>query len=77
MARKKTPSAHTKFNADLSLRLREIRKELFGEHGGPELARRLDPFLDGAEIPSIEGWPHWRASAVVENGDYDHDKHPD
>jgi hypothetical protein len=27
--------------ASLSRRLREIRQELFGEHGGPELARRL------------------------------------
>jgi len=28
--------------ASLSRRLREIRQNLFGEHGGPELARRLD-----------------------------------
>lgn len=28
--------------ASLSRRLREIRQELFGEHGGPELARRLE-----------------------------------
>lgn len=28
--------------ASLSRRLREIRQELFGEHGGPELARRLN-----------------------------------
>lgn len=28
--------------ASLSRRLREIRQELFGEHGGPELARCLD-----------------------------------
>jgi SOS-response transcriptional repressor LexA len=27
--------------AQISSRLREIRQELFGEHGGPELARRL------------------------------------
>jgi hypothetical protein len=27
---------------ELARRLREIRKEIFGEHGGPELARRLD-----------------------------------
>ncbi len=26
----------------LSRRLREIRQEIFGEHGGPELARRLN-----------------------------------
>jgi hypothetical protein len=28
--------------AQISSRLREIRQELFGEHGGPELARRLN-----------------------------------
>jgi hypothetical protein len=28
--------------ASLSRRLREVRQELFGEHGGPELARRLN-----------------------------------
>jgi hypothetical protein len=28
--------------ASLSRRLREIRQDLFGEHGGPELARRLN-----------------------------------
>jgi hypothetical protein len=28
--------------ASLSRRLREIRQELFGDHGGPELARRLN-----------------------------------
>jgi hypothetical protein len=30
------------FKASLSHRLREIRQEVFGEHGGPELARRLN-----------------------------------
>ena len=28
--------------AQISRRLREVRQELFGEHGGPELARRLN-----------------------------------
>ncbi|MBX6314430.1 MAG: helix-turn-helix transcriptional regulator, partial [Isosphaeraceae bacterium] len=41
MARKKTPTVRVNVKAQLSSRLREIRQELFGEHGGPELARRL------------------------------------
>lgn len=41
MARKKTPKVRVNIKASLSRRLREIRQELFGEHGGPELARRL------------------------------------
>jgi len=41
MARKKTPTVRVNVKASLSRRLREIRQELFGEHGGPELARRL------------------------------------
>ena len=41
MARKKTPKVRVNVKAALSRRLREIRQELFGEHGGPELARRL------------------------------------
>ncbi len=41
MARKKTPKIRVNIKAALSRRLREIRQELFGEHGGPELARRL------------------------------------
>lgn len=41
MARKKTPSVRVRVTQSLSQRLREIRQELFGEHGGPELARRL------------------------------------
>ncbi len=41
MARKKTPNVRVTVKASLSRRLREIRQELFGEHGGPELARRL------------------------------------
>ena len=42
VARKKTPKVRVNVKASLSKRLREIRQELFGEHGGPELARRLN-----------------------------------
>ncbi len=42
MARKKTPKFRVNVKAVLSNRLREIRQELYGEHGGPELARCLD-----------------------------------
>src|SRR5262245_19219491 len=41
VARKKTPTALVNVKARLSARLLEVRRELFGEHGGPELARRL------------------------------------
>ena len=42
VARKKTPRIRVSVKASLSRRLREIRQEIFGEHGGPELARRLN-----------------------------------
>jgi hypothetical protein len=42
VARKKTPKVRINVKAALSRRLREIRQDLFGEHGGPELARRLN-----------------------------------
>jgi hypothetical protein len=42
VARKKTPTVRVNVKKQLSDRLREIRHELFGEHGGPELARRLN-----------------------------------
>ena len=42
MARKKTTKVRVNVKASLSRRLREIRQEIFGEHGGPELARRLN-----------------------------------
>jgi len=42
VARKKTPKVRVTVKASLSRRLREIRQEIFGEHGGPELARRLN-----------------------------------
>ena len=41
MARKKTPTVRVNVKAQISGRLREVRQELFGEHGGPELARLL------------------------------------
>jgi hypothetical protein len=42
VARKKTSKTRVNVKASISKRLREIRQELFGEHGGPELARRLN-----------------------------------
>jgi hypothetical protein len=42
MARKKNPKVRVSVNQSLSRRLRQIRQEVFGEHGGPELARRLE-----------------------------------
>jgi hypothetical protein len=42
VARKKTSKIRVNVKASLSRRLREIRQEQFGEHGGPELARRLN-----------------------------------
>jgi SOS-response transcriptional repressor LexA len=42
VARKKTSTSKTVVKDQISGRLRQIRMELFGEHGGPELARRLD-----------------------------------
>jgi hypothetical protein len=41
VARKKTPKLRLSVKASVSRRLREIREEIFGIHGGPELARRL------------------------------------
>jgi Peptidase S24-like len=42
VARKKTPQILVDVKAQVSNRLRDVRAELFGEHGGPELARRLN-----------------------------------
>ncbi len=42
MARKKTSRIRVNVKASISRRLRDVRQELFGEHGGPELARRLN-----------------------------------
>lgn len=41
VARKKTPKTRVNVKALISTRLREVRQDIFGEHGGPELARRL------------------------------------
>lgn len=41
MARKKTPSQTVEVKQAIAERLREIRRELYGDRGGPELARRL------------------------------------
>src|SRR3954463_5654619 len=42
VARKKTPETLVNVKAQVSGRLREVRTEIFGEHGGPELSRRLN-----------------------------------
>lgn len=42
MARKKTTATRVNVKNQLSARLRHVRQEVFGEHGGPELARRLN-----------------------------------
>jgi SOS-response transcriptional repressor LexA len=42
LARKRNSNTKSNVKAQISVRLRQIRLELFGEHGGPELARRLD-----------------------------------
>ncbi len=42
VARKKTSKVRVDLKQLISQRLREVRQERFGEHGGPELARRLD-----------------------------------
>jgi len=42
VARKKTSKIRVNVKASVSRRLREIRQEKFGDHGGPELARRLN-----------------------------------
>lgn len=42
MARKKTSNLRVNVKASISRRLRDVRQELFGEHGGPELARCLN-----------------------------------
>jgi hypothetical protein len=62
-------------SSDLSLRVREIRRELFGENGGPLLAHRLrlpyrtwSQFEAGRTIPAVvilrfieltHANPHW------------------
>jgi len=41
VARKKTSVTRVSVKTLLSGRLKEVRQELFGDHGGPELARRI------------------------------------
>jgi len=41
VARKKTSRDRIDLKVCISQRLREVRQELYGEHGGPEMARRL------------------------------------
>jgi SOS-response transcriptional repressor LexA len=41
VARKKTTANRVSIKNQLSARLRQVRQEIFGDHGGPELARRL------------------------------------
>src|SRR4051794_406738 len=42
MARKKNPPESVRLKSQLAERLRSIRIELYGERGGPELARQLE-----------------------------------
>src|SRR3954447_23902407 len=42
MARKKNPPESVRIKSQLAERLRSVRVELFGERGGPELARQLE-----------------------------------
>lgn len=42
MARKKNPPESVRIKGQLAERLRSIRVELYGERGGPELARQLE-----------------------------------
>jgi len=57
MARKKNPKESVPLASRIAERLRTIRVELFGEHGGPELARRL-------EIPSRR-WYNYETGVTV------------
>jgi hypothetical protein len=42
MARKKNPPESVRIKSQLAERLRSIRTELYGDRGGPELARQLE-----------------------------------
>src|SRR5262245_26380462 len=42
MARKKNPPESVRLKSQLAERLRSIRIELYGDRGGPELARQLE-----------------------------------
>jgi hypothetical protein len=52
---------------DLALRIREIREELFGEHGGPFLAKLLGhPFRTWAEFEAGRTIPAWTILRFLE-----------
>src|SRR5919112_226466 len=57
MARRKTTPELVRAKCSLAERLRAIRTELFGERGGPELARRLG-------IP-VRTWYNYEAGVTV------------
>src|SRR5215213_7817963 len=57
MARRKNLPEAVQTKASLAERLRAIRAELFGERGGPELARRLG-------IP-VRTWYNYEAGVTV------------
>src|SRR5688500_9678267 len=57
MARRKTTPELVHTKCSLAERLREVRAELFGERGGPELARRLG-------IP-VRTWYNYEAGVTV------------
>ena len=57
MARRKTTPELVREKCSLAERLRAIRAELFGERGGPELARRLG-------IP-VRTWYNYEAGVTV------------
>ena len=57
MARRKNQPESVRTKCSLAERLRTIRAELYGERGGPELARRL-------ELP-IRTWYNYEAGVTV------------
>src|SRR3954465_4396969 len=57
MARRKTPQGLVRARLDLAGRLGALRAELFGERGGPEMARRLG-------IP-VRTWYNYEAGGTV------------
>jgi SOS-response transcriptional repressor LexA len=89
VARKKTTKVRINIKASLSRRLREIRQETFGEHGGPELARRLNlpartwyNYETGVTVPAevllsfideTSANPTWLLSGVGEKFQYSKD----
>lgn len=57
MARRKNPPESIRVKCDLAERLRGVRTDLFGERGGPELARRLG-------IP-VRTWYNYESGVTV------------